>query len=296
MGIYRQPNRWQCGPFALKHAFLVHGILVPESEISRIAGTNRYGTSESQLAKAARRFDCDLLMIRRLDPDKARRQLTVHLRKGIPCLLPIDDWSHWVTVVKEEKGRFILLDSEERAVLVIASWPELKNRWVYEEPDEYDDETVHSIFDLHPVVPRGRVRTKAKFSLELARYLRRKSNREFARLWDTYVNDLLAICRPRTALSKDVITLGEFFRRHEGMIVDQLDYWHGGVNPTAARKVLERMHLVADTYGLVIPKSDEKRTIAAISTILSLWAASEYGVDSIYRSEPKPKRRPRSKR
>lgn len=293
MGISQQPNRWQCGPFALKHALLVHGILVPESEISRVAGTNQYGTDEVKLAKAARRYGCSLLMIRKHEPERARRQLSGYLRKGIPCLVCIEEWGHWVTVVKEEKGQFILLDSQERPVLMIASWPQLRGMWVFRQPDEYDEEKIHTIYDLHPLVPKGRVRTRAKFSLELARYLRRKSNREFAQLWDEYVEDLLAICRPRTPLSKEVISLGEFLRRHEVMILDQLEYWHGDIKVSAARRTLERMHLVADTYGLVVRRDDEKRAIAGVSIILGLWAASQYGVNPVYRAEPKRKRRPR---
>ena len=285
MGIYKQPNRWQCGPFALKHALLVHGILVPEWEISRAAGTTWRGTDESGLGRAARRYDCELPMVRRLDPNRARRELVGYLRQGIPCLLCIQDWGHWVTVVKEEKGEFILLDSEEPAVLVVAAWPKLKRIWAYHEVDEYDEETVHTFYDVHPLIPRGRRQTRAQFSLERARYLRRKSNRDFARLWDVYVDDLLAICRPRAPQSRDVFSLGEFLRRHESMILDQLDFWHGAIERSAAARVLERMHFVADTYGLVIPRGDEKRTIAAISTILGLWAAAEYGVGPVYSPE-----------
>lgn len=290
MGIYPQPNLWQCGPFALKHALLVHGILVSEGEISKVAGTNWRGSDESQLGRAARKFGCDVPMIRKLDPTKARRELTQYLRRGIPCLICIQEWSHWVTVVKEEKGQFILLDSRDPAVLVIAAWPTLRNMWVYPEPDEYDEETVHTIFDLHPVVPRGRRRTRAKFSLERARYLRRKSNRDFAQLWDVYVEDLMTIARPKTSQSTKVLSLGEFFRRHETMILDQLDYWHGDIRRSAAQRVLEQMHMVADTYGLVIHEGDEKRAIAALSVILGLWAAERYGVSPIYRTDRKRKR------
>jgi hypothetical protein len=292
MGIYAQPNLWQCGPFALKHALLVHGVLVPEREISRAAGTTSWhGTDDNQLARAARRYACDLPMIRKHDPEKARRELTSYLRKGTPCLLPIDRWSHWVTVVKEEKGQFILLDSRDRAVLVIASWPRLRKLWVYRQRDAFDRDTVHTFYDLHPLIHRGRRRTRARFSLERARYLRRKANRDFARLWDVYVEDLLAICRPRTPRSEKVISLGEFLRRHETMILDQLDYWHGTVERTPARHVLQQMHLVADTYGLVIHEGDEKRAIAALSILLGLWAAAEYGVRPVYRTEPQRVRR-----
>jgi len=284
MGIYKQPNKWQCGPFALKHALLVHGILAPEQSIARAAGTTWHGTDETRLAKAARRYGCDLLTIRKMDPSRARRELVSYVRGGTPCLLCIDEWDHWVTLVKEEKGQFILLDSNDPAVLVIASWPQLKRMWAYHEADEYDPEMVYTVYDLHPLVPRGRVRTRAKFSLERARHLRHKANREFAQLWDEYVNDLLAICRPRTARSTRAISVGEFLRRHQSMILEQLDYWHGDINRMAARRVLDRMHFVADTYGLVIPADDEKRAIGTVGIILGLWAASVYGVGPIYKA------------
>lgn len=291
MGIYQQPNTWQCGPFALKHALLVHGIMTSEGEITRAAGATWHGADDRQLAKAARRYGCELQMVRKLDPERARRELVGYLRKGIPCLLCIDEWNHWVTVVKEEKGQFILLDSQEPGVWVIATWPQLRRMWVYHEPDEDDEETVYTIYDLHPLVPRGRVKTRARFSLQRARYLRRESNRDLALLWDVYVDDLLALCRPRTALSEKVISLGEFLRRHEAMILDQLDYWHGDLDPRAARKLLANFHFVADTYGLVVHEADEKRAIAALSILLALWAAGEYGMDRIYTAEETARRR-----
>ncbi len=290
MGIYPQPNLWQCGPFALKHALLVHGILVNEREISRSAGSHWWnGTDEVQLARVARRYGSRLEMVRKLDADLARRALVSYLRRGIPALLCVYEWTHWVTAVKEEKGQFILLDSRNPAVVAIATWPQLKHMWVYHEPDEYDADTVHTFYDLHPVIPRGRVATRARFSLARARYLRRKANRNFAQLWDVYVNDLLAICKPRTPRSTKVLSMGEFFRRHEAMLLDQVDYWHGGVQRSAAKRILANMHFVADTYGLVIQVEAEKRAIAGISVLLGLWAAGEYGVNGLYRV-PKRKR------
>lgn len=290
MGIYPQPNLWQCGPFALKHALLVHGILVNEREISRTAGAHWWaGTDELKLARVARNYGCRLTMVRKLNADLARRELVGYLRRGIPTLLCVYEWSHWVTAVKEEKGQFIMLDSRDPAVVSIAGWGRLRNMWAYHEVDEYDEDTIHTLYDLHPLVPRGRVRTRAKFSLARARFLRRKANRDFARLWDVYVNDLLTLCKPRTARSRRVISLGEFFRRHEAMLLDQVDYWHGAVDRSAAKRILDNFHFVADTYGLVIDAEAEKRAIAGISVILGLWAAGQYGVNEVY-TLPKRKR------
>ncbi len=61
---------------------------------------------------------------------------------------------------------------------------------------------------------------------------------------------------------------------------------------TAAKKILDNLHFVADTYGLVVDEEGEKRVIAGISVILGLWAAGEYGVNQVYR--PPKKKRSRS--
>jgi hypothetical protein len=70
------------------------------------------------------------------------------------------------------------------------------------------------------------------------------------------------------------------------MIVDQVDFWHGWIERSQARRILHRLHFVADTYGLVLPSQDEKRGIAGITAILTLWAASEYGVLPVYKPRP----------
>ncbi|HTY37046.1 MAG TPA: hypothetical protein VMH23_08030 [Bacteroidota bacterium] len=292
MGFYPQPNLWQCGPFALKHALVMLGILADEDNIAEIAGTRWWsGTDEFQLAKAAHRFNCDLNFTRRFDPEQARLELISFLRRGIPVLLCVQEWSHWVTAVKEEKGKFIILDSGKKSVLSILSWRDLKKTWIHHEPDERDKTAVLTILDFHPVVPRFRVTTKARFSVARAHYLLKPGNRGFSRSWNEYLGDLLNLCRPRTPRRQNFISLGEFLRRHEAMIVDQVDQWHGWIDKPQAKRILIRLHFVADTYGLVFPTEDEKRGIAGITALLTLWAASEYGVRPVYKATPKKKRK-----
>jgi hypothetical protein len=284
MGFSPQHDRWQCGPFALKHALIMLGIMAEENAISTLAGTNPLsGTNEVQLRRAARKFDCDLRMERSEDAGEARRRLIEYLRQGVPCLVCISEWSHWITIVKEEKGRFIVLDSYDEAVLLILTARQLETDWVYHMDDSGATRT---LYDFHPVVPRFRVQTRARVSLARARFLRRPENRDFARQWDKYVEDLLAICRPRTPLSSHVISLGEFLRRHGEMVLDQVAFWHGWIERRHAAKVLANLHFVADTYGLVIHEEDEKRAIAGITSLLTLWAGGRYGVTPIYQEAP----------
>jgi hypothetical protein len=265
MGIYKQPGKWECGPFALKHALLMRGVLASEWEIGRLAGTNHDGTDEAQLEGAARHFGCELLTIRKHEPEAAREELSKFLRRGIPCLLCVDQWDHWVTAVHEEKGQYILLDSEKPEVIVVVDLPRLRDLWVYQE-----EETP----------------TRARFSLERAHHLLQPDNQGLAQLWDVYVEDLIAVCGNHERQGGRSLSLGELLRRHSGMILGQLETWHGKVDRDAAGRVLERMRFVAETYGLVIRQSDEKRTLSAVSVILALWAAGEYGIEPLYRRVP----------
>ncbi|MFN8580843.1 MAG: hypothetical protein U0163_07710 [Gemmatimonadaceae bacterium] len=283
MSLYPQPNRWQCGPFALKHALVTLGISASERVITEIAGAGpSLGADEAQLRRAARKFHCDMPPVRRHDAAEAREQLLFHLKHGHPCLICVRQWAHWITIVKAEAGKFIVLDSEDDAVLSVFTWRKLQRVWPYRERDKHDKRHVVTLYDLYPVVPGVRVRTRAQFSLARARYLRRPEHRRLAAHWDDYLADLLSICRPRTALSSHVVSMGEFFRRYDTMILDQVDYWHGEVNRQSASRVLRNMHFVADTYGLVIHEEDEKRAIAGISAILALWAASKVHVAPFY--------------
>lgn len=289
MGFDIQPNPWQCGPYALKHALLTLGVNADLSRLTKLAGTHwRSGTDEAGLARAARAYNCRFPTIRRHDPNKARQELVRYLRKGIPVLLCVHEWAHWVTVVKQERGKYIVFDSQEPRVMDVRTWSQLKNSWVYHEEDEVDEDLLYTFYDFHPVIPKFRVRSRARFSLATVRYIRRKQNQVLARLWDEFVDDLLQLCKLRTPLSEKVMSMGEFLRRHEAMLLEQVGFWHGGIEKPKARRLLNYFHVVADTLDMVIHEDEQKRAIAGITALLTLWAAGEYGVVPVYRL---PKRR-----
>ncbi|MBM2846207.1 MAG: hypothetical protein HW407_1519 [Bacteroidetes bacterium] len=283
MGLYPQPNKWQCGPFALKHALIMLGRIVNEKKLSRLAGSHWWGgTDEIKLARAAKAYQCDLRMIRRKNALRAKRELLLSLKRGYPALLCVDGWNHWITVVGAERGKFIYVDSREEPVVCVDTWRALKRRWIYVEDDPDDTTQKLTLFDLHPVIPKHRIRTKARFSLRHARYLRRPENRAFATHWDEYFDDLSYICHPRTPRSEKVFPMGELLRRHGSMITAQIVFWHGTVKRHRVAKMLKNLQFVADTYDLVVRQDDEKRAIVAITANLSLWAASKFGVGKVY--------------
>ena len=47
----------------------------------------------------------------------------------VPADIPTydrDDWSHWITVVRHEEGRFVVIDSKNAPVLQVLSWVQLR--------------------------------------------------------------------------------------------------------------------------------------------------------------------------
>ena len=87
-------------------------------------------TSPVRLARAAREFDCDLVLERSRDAEEARKRLVKLLRDDqVPVLLCVDEWTHWITVVGVQGNRFLVIDSEQDPVLTIHTWAQLRARW-----------------------------------------------------------------------------------------------------------------------------------------------------------------------
>lgn len=285
MGLYRQPNDWTCGPFALKHALVALGRLADEDSISSIAQTHWWaGTDEVKLARAARHYDCDLPMIRRTDPDRAFGTLLNYVGRAVPVLLCVDDWGHWITVVAHErrdaKDRFIVLDSRWEPVLHVVPWSKLRNRWVYLDYEESDDPK--PLFDMHPVRPKFRTPATARFSVERARFLRRPENASLAKHWDDYLADLMEICTPRSSRAAGSMPMGQFLRKHQQLLVDRVCYWHGDVPRADVERLLRNFRFVADTYMMHIPASATRRATVDMAMLLAFWAASTSGINSMY--------------
>ncbi len=278
MSFYPQPYKYQCGPFALKYALVMLGRFENEREIGRRAGSTWwYGTDEIGLAKAAKSFDCKMKYFRREVPSEAAKVLSEHLKKGLPCILSVDNWEHWFTVINEQQKKFIVVDSALDKVIVILTENQLLKRWKYVE-----DENGYISYDGYAVTPKYKPISKAKFTLEKARYVMRDRNLDLAEKWDTYFNDLITICRPRTPVSKRTISFNEFLRRHENLLVKQVANWHGTPSYKELKKILQNMQFVAEIYDLVIYSDDQKKALVDLASILMMYACGKYGMDPIY--------------
>ena len=278
MSFYPQPYKYQCGPFALKYGLVMLGRFENERAIGKKAGSTWwYGTDEIGLAKAAKSFDCKMKYFRRETAEDAIKILNYHIKRGYPCILSVDNWEHWITVINEQRGKFIVVDSALDKVIVIYSHIQLARRWKY-----IDDETGDISYDGYALISNSKSATHAKFSLEKARYVMRDRNKALAEKWDTYFNDLITICRPRFPQSTNTISFNEFLRRHEKLLVRQVANWHGSPSYRELQKILDDMEFVADTYNLVIYEEDQKKALIDLAALLTMYSCGKYGMDPIY--------------
>lgn len=277
MSFYPQPYKYQCGPFALKYGLVMLGRFENEKEIGLRAGSTWwYGTDEIGLAKAAKSFDCKMKYFRRETPEEAIKALSGHLKTGLPCILSVDNWEHWFTVINEQQGKFIVVDSGLEKVIVIYTANQLLKRWKY-----VDDESGFVSYDGYALTSKVKPLTKANFSLEKARFVMHERNRHLAERWDTYFNDLISICSPRSPLLRRMISFGEFLRRHEKLLIKHVANWHGTPTYSELQKILSNMQFVAEVYDLVIRADEQKKALVDLTSILMMYACGKYGMDPL---------------
>ena len=211
------------------------------------------------------------------NPKDALKLLNERLKKGIPCVLSVNSWEHWMTVINYTKGKYVFIDSENEKVIGIKTPAQLTRYWKY--ADKY--ENIIS-YDGYAIVPKFRMYTKAKFTPEKAKQIMYKKNEKLAKKWDQYFNDLISVCRPRTKLTMKMITFGEFLRRNEESLVTKVADWHGMPSYSEIKKVLQNMKIVADIYDLIIPLEEEKKALVDITSLLMMYACGKYGMDTLY--------------
>lgn len=278
MSFYPQPYKYQCGPFALKYALVMLGQFPNEKEIGKKAGSNWwYGTDEIGLAKAAKSYNCKMKYFRRETADESLKVLSSQLKEGYPCILSVDNWEHWFTVINVQQEKYIVVDSGLEKVIVTYTPNQISKRWKY-----HDEESGEVSFDGYAVIPKFKITTKANFSLEKARYVMRERNKDLADKWDTYFNDLINICRPHHPNSFRTISFNEFLRRHENLLVKEIANWHGTPTYHELKKILKNMKFVAEVYDLVIFVEDQKKALIDLSSLLMMYSCGKYGMDPIY--------------
>jgi len=278
MSFYPQPNSYQCGPFALKYAFVMLGIFKSEDQIAKVAGSTWWeGTDEIGLSRAARRYRCRLTHFSSGDPDTARKALNKKIKKGIPCVLSVNNWEHWLTAINYSSGKYVVVDSGMDDVINVVSARKLMRLWKY-----YDNYEKSTSFDGYALTPKFKVQTRAKFSLDKAHLLMFKKYEPLAKKWNSYFDDVTSICKPRTKNTLNYMTFSEFLRRNREQIVNRVANWHGDPTYTELKILLDNMRFLADVYDLIIPTEHEKKALIDITALLMMYSCGKYGMNKLY--------------
>lgn len=102
-----------CGPAALQNALLVLGDRVGQHRIAELSGTTEDGTDEYDLIRAIGLLGYKPDMFATDDRQEAWLWLRDWPVRGVPLLICVDNWRHWVTITGRCGDRLNLEDPEQ---------------------------------------------------------------------------------------------------------------------------------------------------------------------------------------
>lgn len=267
MGIYGQPNSWQCGPFALKHGLLALGVFTHEEDLTRLAGSTEDGTDESQLERAARRFGCNLPLVRRRTPDAARRALAAELERGRPVLLCVDQWEHWITAVALHGQDVVVFDSHFATPLRVEPWARLEQRLGYHQR-RWRGLWERTMYDLHPLVPRRGRRFRLSLPCEAVAYLLRPENALLIQKLDDVARGLLELAvQPGPQLELG-FGLDAFLAMRREAIAELALGTQPGAAPQDVQRGVDWLIFVARLYAISLKPELEPHAVARAAGVL----------------------------
>ena len=266
--MYQQSTSYECGPYALKHALKMLGVFVDERRLGRLAGTTPAGTDEVQLGRAADAVGCDLPLVRTGDPQEARRILTAHMARGVPSLLCVDQWDHWIAVVGGDGERFAILDSAIPPVAATLEWEKLVTRWGYRDAPA-GGAPVPVLYDLHPVIPRGATPGRGRVGAAAAAELSRAERANLVRDWTAYSRTLLALAAPAAPGNGEptAVDLSHLLYERREWILTRA----AGTRPAhrdQAIRVLQEARFVAHLYGLRVLREKSGPVLAGVAELV----------------------------
>jgi len=105
-----QLKSYSCGAAALVNAGRALGKKFSEGKVRKLAGTTEDGTDEVGLIAAARGLGLSATPNWTSDRNAAWSFVRANVLDGRPCLVCIDNWGHWATVIGIVGDRVLLMD------------------------------------------------------------------------------------------------------------------------------------------------------------------------------------------
>ncbi|HPN38193.1 MAG TPA: cysteine peptidase family C39 domain-containing protein [Melioribacteraceae bacterium] len=278
MSFYPQPNDYTCGPFSLKYAMNIFGVFISDGLIIEKSGARWWdGVDEVGLERAANFFNFKFKPFNTNNKTKAIKLLNEQLKNNYPCILSVDNWKHWITVVNNTKSEYVVINSGVSKVFYTLKTNELIDYWAY-----YNEESDFYSYDGYVVAPKFKTKIHATFTPKKAEILMYAENKDLAINWEDYYNDLSIFTTPLTDETIDFITFQNFLKKHAKYIIDKVIFWHGNISISELKKIVNNMEFVAEIYNFVVLKKNENKAVTDLALLLMMYACGTYGMSKFY--------------
>ncbi|MBZ0178088.1 MAG: C39 family peptidase [Melioribacteraceae bacterium] len=127
-GISRsiQLDRYSCAAQTVKSVLDYYGKHLTVPEIIRLLGTDsKEGTDTGPILNLLQELGFNYSVEENADLTKIRK----YLAKGIPLLITVDDWEHWVLIYGISKKKIFLIDSHPLVFTSGISINDFVDRW-----------------------------------------------------------------------------------------------------------------------------------------------------------------------
>lgn len=274
-----------CGPTALASVLFFFGVNTTQDEVVKAARLSRvrvsiYGMDEQELMGVAKKHGIATTEIVETVRSKGKEHLTelrAHLAKGLPALYLIWDFTHWIAVLGELNGHFIIVDplSKRRVFDVWSEAQMLKEGWNDTGDDDDEPSQYCSLLferadgrppQWQPTVEwlalcqGGSYDTAANMASDLQEIVKRATESRFM--------GGVHVFRP------EVEPLGAFIRQNVEMLTQSVMHWGEGAGQRG--KELTEFCIdyatIADACSLTIPVTANRYAIIAqLTALLSAW-------------------------
>ena len=267
-----------CAPCSLSYCLYLLGIEATQRELARAAGqpikTFFAGMEppKIRLAAAAYKVGATFLEVRNKahGPQFAAR-LKRHLQRGLPAMVLVWDFEHWVAVVGHLDGKFVVADPDDNAEQ-FRRWTErklLNECWNDDGEDDPDDPPQY-----YAILLKRRDCKPARWKLtdDWVKLCERGNEQDLTAM----AADLQDIAGRAGGFftGRDGVTLASVLRCHESMITEQVAHWVGDAVTQGQLRGLFRDYLItADAMQLQVPRRvNHAILVAQMATILTVWA------------------------
>lgn len=275
-----------CGPCSLSTCLYILGIEATQRELAHAAGAPfrvfMHGIDENKIKKAANAYGvkCSFVMVKsKLGFDKFASKLLAHLEKGLPAILCVWDFSHWIAVIGylKEKEKFIIVDPRNKNSIYNLYSKNYLAKIAWNELEEDGNQNKHSEPAQYFCILLSRKDRKPPRWLINEAWLRlcERGSDDTA---DNMANDLLEMAQRASPQGKNGgngYYMTQILDQYEDLILDTVSHWVGNsaVSKNDLRSFYEDYKVVAASTAIRLAKNaDTMALISQISTLLTIYA------------------------